>query len=276
MTAQRILLGTNWKMHKTVREATEYTVEFLKQLETIEGLDLCQLFILPPFTSIAAIKRVSNGRFWVGAQNMHWADSGPYTGEVSAQMLHEIGVDLVELGHAERRQHFNETDADVNRKVAKALEWRLRPLICLGESLEEREFGVERESVARQLKFALHGVTAEGATRILLAYEPVWSIGHGGAAAEPAHVSAIVEHLRETLAALFDAELAGRIPILYGGDVTPENAAELLEQTGVNGLFIGRAAWEVSGFASLIRICLQGAGSARLHPDGHPPPQEIR
>ena len=154
------LFGSNWKMYKTVSEATEYAEELGNRLEAM-SLDGAQVFVIPPYTAIDAVRRAGRGRFWVGAQNMHWDKSGPYTGEISGPMLSELGVDLVEIGHAERRQYFNESDPDVNRKVHTALQFHLRPLICIGEELADKQFGVEKETVARQLRIALHGVAAE-------------------------------------------------------------------------------------------------------------------
>lgn len=259
MKAQRLLLGTNWKMNKTVREATEYACELLQYLSTIKGVESVQLFAIPPFTAIAAVKQVSAGKFWVGAQNMHWEPWGPYTGEISAPMLQELGVDLVELGHAERRQYFNESDKAINRKVQTALQYGFRPLICLGEGWEEKEYGVEREAVGRQLRIALKGILGQQAPNLIIAYEPAWSIGEAGAAASPEHVRYMVNHIRGLLREIFGSERATAIPIVYGGDVHTGNAVDLLEESEIDGLFVGRAAWQVKDFADLIRVCIEAS-----------------
>ena len=144
-----ILFGSNWKMNKTASEALDYVQRLLELLDKAENIeDRAQVFLIPPFTAIEAVKRASLGRFLVGAQNMHWEDSGAHTGEISAPMLCELGVDLVELGHADRRQYFNENNVCVSRKVRTALRHNLRPLVCVGESAEDRDFGVEKETVA--------------------------------------------------------------------------------------------------------------------------------
>jgi L-erythrulose 1-phosphate isomerase len=251
--SRRILLGTGWKMNKTVREAVEYAGRASELLSGIVGLEEIQLFVVPPFTAIDAVKRASGGRFWVGAQNMHWAESGAFTGEISAPMLQELGVDLVELGHAERRRYFNETDQDIQKKVDMALQYGLRPLLCVGEESEEKAFGVGKEAVAQQLKIAFRNVPARSASRLIVAYEPVWAIGER-AAASVEHVRAMNAHIRELLDELFGAEGAS-VPVIYGGSVDADNCPELLVEGRCDGLFVGRAAWSAEGFARLAAAC---------------------
>ena len=260
MKRRRILLGTGWKMNKTVREAEDYVQRLLPMIDGMSGIEDIQLFIVPPFTAIGAVKRLSKGRFWVGAQNMHWEECGPYTGEISALMLIELGVDLVELGHAERRHYFNETDETVRRKVEMALEHRLRPLVCIGEQHQDRELGVEKETIARQLRIALGGTPRECASNLIVAYEPVWAIGEEGTAASPGDVRLMMAHIRYVLGDLF-GEHASCIPVLYGGTVDDSNCGELLLEGRTDGLFVGRAAWSADGFGRLIGACaatLQG------------------
>ncbi len=258
MRNHRILFGTNWKMHKTVSEALDYVHRLVGMLATVDGRQQSQVFVVPPFTAIEAVKRVSSGKIWVGAQNMHWAEQGAYTGEISPRMLQEIGVDLVELGHAERRQYFNETDAFINRKVHAALQHGFRALVCVGENSEDKQFEVEKETVGRQLKIALNGVDPESASSLIVAYEPVWAIGEKGSAADSAHTRVMSCHIRSLLEEMFGREAAAGVSVIYGGDVNARNGAELLVQGGVDGLFVGRAAWQVEGFADLIRACTVG------------------
>ncbi len=255
MTPARFLLGTGWKMNKTVREAVDYTQRLLAHLDAIPGHDRFQLFVLPPFTAIEAVKRAAGGRFWVGAQNMHWAKQGAFTGEISAPMLTELGVDLVELGHAERRQYFNETDEAIHRKVEAALEFNIRPLVCVGEKREDRDRGAGREVVAEQLRRALQGAPSQMVNRVMVAYEPVWAIGEHGTASTTDDLRVMQEYIRDVLAELFGASAAS-IPVLYGGTVNERNAVNLLVEGGVDGLFIGRAAWQADGFAGIIRACV--------------------
>src|SRR5260370_20159047 len=200
MTPRRLFLGTGWKMNKTVCEAVDYAHRLIAQLGAIRGLDPLQLFVLPPFTAIEAVKRAAGEKFWVGAQNMHWAKQGAFTGEISAPMLSELGVDLVELGHAERRRYFSETDEAVRRKVEAALEFNIRPLVCVGEQREERDHGSGHEVVAQQLRRALQGIPAHMASRLIVAYEPVWAIGEHGTAATAEDLRAMQEHIRGDLA----------------------------------------------------------------------------
>ena len=257
MNPPRLYLGSGWKMNKTVSEAVDYVERLLAILPMIEGLSQVQLFLVPPFTALEAVKRHSGGRIWVGAQNVHWAEKGAYTGEISATMLQELNVDLVELGHAERRRYFNETDADINRKVHAALAHGLRPLLCVGETLEEREAHVENEAVARQLKITLRGVPSNQAGCLLIADEPHWAIGEAGTAADPAYIQGKTSHIRQVLVSMFGAELGAAVPILYGGDVNSHNVADIIAQTEIDGLFIGRASREAPDFAQLIRLSIQ-------------------
>lgn len=254
MKPRRILLGAGWKMNKTVGEAEDYVRRLHALLSGMAGIDHIQLFLVPPFTAIAAVKRLSAGRFLVGAQNMHWEESGAYTGEISALMLRELNVDLVEIGHAERRHFFNETDDSVARKIQAALTHGLRPLLCIGESAEDHQAGVARETIARQLKIALRSVRANHASAIMLAYEPVWAIGEEGTVAPADYVRGVNSHIRGVLEDIFGAAAAA-IPVLYGGTVDGDNCRELLDEGRPDGLFVGRAAWSPEGFARLIAAC---------------------
>jgi L-erythrulose 1-phosphate isomerase len=252
-----LLLGTNWKMHKTIQESLEYVREVLPLVDAIPA-GCVQLFVIPPYTAVGPVKQAAGPRMWVGAQNMHWAAEGAYTGEISPTMLKELGADLIELGHSERRRYFSETDADVNRKVLAALEFGIRPLVCVGETSEERDAGVGPEAVIRQAGIALHGVGAADVSRLIVAYEPYWSIGTAGVPAGPDYVRAVCSRLREALVRFFGEEAAA-IPVLYGGSVNLENASEMLTCGGVDGLFVGRTAWQPSGMAALIEIAVRRA-----------------
>ncbi len=251
-----LIFGTNWKMNKTASEAAAYSATLRDLLAHMNCPDSVQVFVVPPYTSIAAAKAASEGKFWVGAQNMHWEESGPYTGEISASMLSELGVDLVQLGHAERRAMFNETDFLINRKVHAALRAGFRPLVCIGETLQDREFKVERETCVRQLRIALNDLPVSAAKRVMIAYEPAWAIGEGSIAADSSQIRAMNEVFRSLLAELFGSDEAESIPVLYGGSVHPRDAAGMLADSGVDGLFVGRAALDPVAFASLIRFCL--------------------
>jgi L-erythrulose 1-phosphate isomerase len=246
----KFYIGTSWKMHKTAAEGAEYLQELKNGLPaTLKS----QVFVAVPFTALwKAVQAVQGSPILVGAQNMHWADEGPYTGEVSPRMLAETGVQLVELAHSERRVYYNESDQDVNKKVRAALAHGLIPLVCVGERQQDKDYGVSAEFLAFQLRIGLHGLRAEQVERVWIAYEPVWAIGEGGRPAEPGYVDAMHGRMREVLADLFGPDSGGRIPILYGGSVNPGNARELARQTNIDGLFIGRSAWEVGSFLKII------------------------
>jgi len=238
-------------MNKTVAEAERYTRDLLRALDA-RDTD-ATIFVIPPFTALAAVCRVAAGtRLTIGAQTMHWADDGAYTGEISPPMLRDCGARLVELGHFERRTHFAETDATVNRKVLAALAHGLRPLVCIGETEQERDLGTAAEVLARQVTTALDGVPAERISELLVAYEPGWAIGAGGTDADPNYVAAMHARIRSVVAQSHGADAARQVTVLYGGSVNARNAAEFAGSPEVGGLFVGRAAWEVESFVAVI------------------------
>jgi L-erythrulose 1-phosphate isomerase len=252
------VFGTNFKMNQTPAESVAFYVELADTLQIVEGP---RVFIIPPFTSLAAVAEAAepDRPIWLGAQNVHWAPDGAYTGEISVGMLLAIGVDLVLLGHAERRRLFNEQDADLNRKVHAVLGAGLRVLLAVGETAEERNFGVSGETVVRQLKIDLHGVQPNQVELLQIAYEPVWSIGAGGTPAHPEDVEPIAAMIRATLRDLF-GQPGAMVPILYGGSVDPSNAGSFTAIPDIDGLFVGRAAWTVDGFIATYEAGLAGRG----------------
>jgi L-erythrulose 1-phosphate isomerase len=245
-------LGTNWKMNSLRPQTRRYT-ERLSEFRIGDGAgaDL-QLFIIPPATSISTAAEVLAGTdVYVGVQNVHWEDSGAYTGEVSVPMAAECGARIVEIGHSERRHIFGETDEQVNRKVRATLRHGLIPLVCVGERLEERQFHTTEEYIARQLKVALAEVGADEVRTVWIAYEPVWAIGVGGTPAEPEYAEAVHAHIRRTLETLYGPEATRGIPIIYGGSVDVENSCAYTKLPNVDGLFVGRAALNVENFIRL-------------------------
>jgi len=255
--ARSFLFGTNFKMNQT---PTESAVFYRELVGSVQIPPHTNLFIIPPFTSLSAVKDVA-GRsphpIWVGAQNVHWAPDGAYTGEISVGMLRALNVDLVLLGHAERRRYFHETDVELNRKVLAALGAGLRVLLAVGETAEERSFGVGGETVLRQLRIGLHGAQPEQLGQIQIAYEPVWSIGAGGTPASPEDVEPIATLIRAGCEDLF-AGSGSEIPILYGGSVDPSNARTFTALPDIDGLFVGRAAWTVDGFVATFHTGYKG------------------
>ncbi|SFM21503.1 triose-phosphate isomerase [Salibacterium qingdaonense] len=248
---QKVYIGTNWKMHKTIKEGREYCRK-LKQIRA-DISDRIELFIIPPFTSLHPLQQeLERTDIKLGAQNMHAEPYGPYTGEISPVMLEEIGVDIVELGHSERRQLFNETDDAVQKKAEAALSYNMTPLICIGETLDEKEKGVGREKLSAQLKISLEGLSYDEIQRVWIAYEPVWSIGEHGKPATPEHVEESHQFIREKLREQFGSAAAD-IPLLYGGSVNQQNVKEYLHVNEVDGLFIGRSAWDLSSFETILK-----------------------
>lgn len=239
-------IGTSWKMNKTLAEALAFANGLAKQADDPR----IQRFVIPPFTAVRQVKEaLRDTSVKVGAQNMHWADEGAWTGEVSPVMLTDCGLDLVELGHSERRQHFGETDDTVGRKVEAAVRHGLIPLICIGETLAEREAGRAQEVLEAQVRAALALLSGDQrAARVLLAYEPVWAIGEGGIPATVDYADA--RHAE--IAAVVRSLLGRSIPCLYGGSVNPDNCEELISSPHIDGLFIGRSAWQVEGYLDIL------------------------
>lgn len=245
--------GTNLKMHQTPDETARFVGDLIADLDARPTT--AQTFVIPPFTSLpTATARAGRSGMWIGAQNMHWASEGPYTGEISPVMLAAVGVDLVLIGHAERRLHFGETDETVNRKVLSALNYGLRVLLCVGETAAERQAGAGREACARQLLMALQGVPQSAADRVHVAYEPVWAIGAGGTPATPDDIRPVVGVLRMWLRHHFQRDEGA--PVLYGGSVDRDNAAAFAAMPELDGLFVGRAAWTPIGFMEVARAAL--------------------
>jgi triosephosphate isomerase len=245
---RNVWVGTSWKMNKTLAEAKT----FAEGLKAADGgrHSRIQRFVIPPFTAVREVKAMLAGTsVKVGAQNMHWADEGAWTGEVSPLMLKDCGLDLVELGHSERREHFGETDETVGLKTEAAVRHGLVPLICIGETLADRESGRAADVLARQVRGALGRL--EGAQKqapVLLAYEPVWAIGEKGIPASADYADARHAEIAEVARGL----LGRPVPCLYGGSVNPQNCAELIACPHIDGLFIGRSAWKVEGYLDIL------------------------
>ncbi|MDR1545539.1 MAG: triose-phosphate isomerase [Deltaproteobacteria bacterium] len=248
--AREPFLAGNWKMYKTGDEAVKF-IEELKPL--IRGLDDRRTALAAPATALRqAAEAAAGSGLIVGAQNLHWAQEGAYTGEISASMIKAAGATMVILGHSERRQFFGDDDALVAKKLAAALAAGLLPVVCLGENLAEREAGRAFEVLAAQLQGSLAGATPEAVAGLVLAYEPVWAIGTGRTAtaeqAQQAH-----EFLRGRLAELFGRPAAEATRILYGGSVKPDNAKSLMERPDIDGVLVGGASLKADSFAKIVR-----------------------
>ena len=249
MTKTSVWVGTSWKMNKTLTEAMQFADGLAVADATRDAR--VQRFVIPPFTATRQVKdRLAATSVKVGAQNMHWDDAGAWTGEISPVMLADCNLDIVELGHSERREHFGETDRTVGLKTAAAVRHGLTPLICIGETLAEREAGQADTVLKRQVEGAL--ALLEGDDRqkpVLLAYEPVWAIGVNGIPASADYA----DERHAMIAGWAKAALGVAVPVLYGGSVNPENCAELIAKDHIDGLFIGRSAWNVEGYLDILK-----------------------
>ena len=243
------LIAGNWKMNRTSADAADLVKDIVSAVGRSSGVDVV---VCPPFTSLETVgKAIEGSNVRLGAQNMHPERSGAYTGEVSAEMLRALFTSYVILGHSERRSYFGDTDAFVNQKVIAALKSELKPILCVGETLAERESGSTLKVVQTQLEAGLEGVNKDQATSIVIAYEPVWAIGTGKVATTE-QAQEVHAFIRELLGKIFSPTVAGKIRILYGGSMKPANAPELLAQADIDGGLIGGAALEARSFVQLV------------------------
>jgi len=244
------VIAGNWKMYKTPSEAEGFVTAFLPRVAAVSGVEVV---IAPPFTSLSAVAALTrNTNVEVASQNLHFADEGAYTGEVSPRMVKESGAKYAILGHSERRQYFGETDESVNRKLLAAREAGLIPILCIGETLAEREAGDTFRVVERQLREGLAEVPASAADRILVAYEPVWAIGTGKTAT-PEQAQEVHAFLRGILASLWGEEAAAEVRILYGGSVKPGNISDLMARKDIDGGLVGGASLSPESFEQIVK-----------------------
>jgi triosephosphate isomerase len=243
------LIAGNWKMHKTVAETVHFVKELRGLVKDVDGVDIV---LAPPFTAVhAAAEAARNSSVAIAAQDMHWEDKGAFTGAISASMIREAGAEYVIIGHSERRTLFGETDDTVNRKITAALGTELVPIVCVGETLEQREANETLAVLDRQVQKGLEGLAPSKVGDLILAYEPVWAIGTGrtatAAQAQEAH-----GHIRQRLQEWCGAEAAESCRLIYGGSVKPANTAELIAQPDVDGALVGGASLDVGGFLEII------------------------
>jgi triosephosphate isomerase (TIM) len=243
------LIAGNWKMFKTVQEAVVYAKEFRSFVKDLEDVDIV---VAPPFTAVHAVaEAVRNSVIAVAAQNLHWEKEGAFTGEISAAMVREAGAEYVLVGHSERRQLFGETDQSVNKKIGAALANDLIPIVCVGETLAEREANATFDVLDRQIRQGFDGFSAAHIGSLVVAYEPVWAIGTGRVAttqqAQEAHA-----HIRGRLRTWFGDDAADQCHILYGGSVKPDNITELASQPDVDGALVGGASLDVRAFFDIV------------------------
>lgn len=256
MKHTKIYLGTNLKMYKNIRDTVRYLQDLEQYTKDIDR-NLTEIFVFPSYTALSAtVQSVNQEYIKIGAQNMHWEEQGQFTGEISPLMLKELNIDIIEIGHSERRQLFGETNLDLNKKVISAIQHDFTSLLCIGETLEEKNFGISDEVLRIQLKTGLYHMEAGFLKHLWIAYEPVWAIGVNGIPASAGYAQQKHRVIKETLYDLFGMESC-TIPVLYGGSVNQENATELICQPDIDGLFIGRSAWDAASFNTMIRKILQ-------------------
>lgn len=245
------IIAGNWKMHKTVGEA----LALVRELCGITaGVTDVEIVICPTFTALYPVHlAICEGPLRLGAQNMHWEAQGAFTGEIAPAMVKEVGCTYVIIGHSERRQYFGETDDTVNKKVKAAFANELIPIMCVGETLEQREAGITEGVVGRQVRQGLTGLSAEQVAEMVIAYEPVWAIGTGRtASAEDAN--AVCRFIRQVVAEITDAESAEKVRIQYGGSVKGENIAELMAKSDIDGALVGGASLDADSFAKIVKF----------------------
>ena len=251
--ARKIFIAGNWKMNKTAAETAELASALKASLAQFAGK--CEIAVCPTFTSLAtAVEILKGSNVKVGAQNIHWADNGAYTGEISGAMLKELGVEYVIIGHSERRQYFGETDETVNQRIKAALKYGLKPIVCIGETLAEREGGVTNTVLEKQIRGAFADISAADMDAITVAYEPVWAIGTGKTAT-PDVAQETHAFIRSVLTALY-GDKAQDIVVQYGGSMKPENSGALVSKQDIDGGLIGGAALKADSFTALIQNAL--------------------
>jgi triosephosphate isomerase (TIM) len=247
--ARRPMMAANWKMNKTVREAQEYTAALLPRATDAEGVDVV---VCAPFTCLHEIGRMAGDSMVIaGAQNFYYEDSGAYTGEVSAPMLLDVGARAVIVGHSERREVFGETDDMVARKARRAVEADILPIVCVGETKEERDAGDMWEKVSGQVGRVVDELEDAGGESVVFAYEPIWAIGTGDTAT-PEDAQDAIAKIRDLLRETQGDDFAASVRVLYGGSVKPENSAEIMAQEDIDGALVGGASLEVESFVELI------------------------
>lgn len=251
---EKPFLAGNWKMYKTIPEAVEM-VKALKE-ESPQLMD-AELVVIPPYTMLNEVKKVIEGsNIQLGAQNIFWEEKGAFTGEVSPPMLKDAGCQYVTIGHSERRQYFGETNETVNKKIKAALAHELTPIMCIGESLEEREKGNTMDKVETQINSGLEGLGKDEIRRIVIAYEPIWAIGTG-VTATPSQAEEVHNFIRKKLTEKYGNEIASYAIILYGGSVKPANTYSILKENNINGALVGGASLEADSFIQITKEAIK-------------------
>lgn len=247
---RKIIIAGNWKMYKTIKDGQELVVALRRDLYQIENIDIV---VCPPFTLLAYLAdALETSNIKLGAQDVYWQEEGAFTGEISSKMLLDAGCSYVIIGHSERRQFFGETNETVNKKVKAVLKSGLTPIVCVGETLVEREAGKTFKVLEDHVRNGLVDISADDALKIIIAYEPVWAIGTGKTAT-PQQAQEAHKYIRDLLTKIYNEDVAGQIRIQYGGSVKPENTEELMRQPDVDGALVGGASLKADSFAEIVK-----------------------
>jgi triosephosphate isomerase len=244
------IIAGNWKMHKTVDEA----VSFVEDIKPLVKDAKCEVVVCPTFVCLDAVVKAAKGsNIKVGAQNIHFEEKGAFTGEVAPNMLEAIGVDYVIIGHSERRQYFNETDETVNKKLKAAFAHNIIPILCVGESLYEREADITEEVIGRQIKLDLAGLNKEQVEKMVIAYEPIWAIGTGKTATSD-QANDTISYIRKVVTNLYGTETSDKVRIQYGGSVKPSTISEQMAKSDIDGALVGGASLVAADFAAILNF----------------------
>jgi triosephosphate isomerase (TIM) len=247
---RRPIIAGNWKMHKTIKEAVEFVNEVKDKVNNTD----VEVVICAPFTLLKDLKDAAKDtNIKIGAQNMHFEESGAFTGEISPMMLKELNMDYVVIGHSERRQYFNESNETVNKKVLKALEHDIKPILCVGETLEEREGNKTKEVVKLQTEMALKDVLSHKVEDIVIAYEPIWAIGTGKTSSSQ-DANEVIAYIREVVRDLYNEEISEEVRIQYGGSVKPSNVSEIMNESDIDGALVGGASLVAEDYVELVNF----------------------
>jgi triosephosphate isomerase len=244
------IIAGNWKMNKTIAEGVALVNEFKAEAANTD----VEVVVCVPYVMLPAVKEALAGsKVKIGAQNMHWEEGGAYTGEISPLMLNELGIDYVVIGHSERREYFAETNETVNKKVKSAFAHNLLPIMCCGETLAQREANEHKTLVAEQIRAGIEGLSVEEMNKLVIAYEPIWAIGTGVTATSD-QANEMCEMIRDTVAGIYDDEIAEVVRIQYGGSVKPANVTEIMNQPHIDGALVGGASLKADDFTALINF----------------------
>lgn len=254
------IIAGNWKMYKNVAESIDLANAIQRNVYDIDAVDIV---VCPPFTSLSDVREIiATTNVRLGAQDCYWEAEGAFTGEVSCGMLKSVGCDYVVIGHSERRQYFGETNETVNKKAKAVLTAGMKPIVCVGEKLDERKAGRAFDVVRDHVEHSLAGIARQDMLNVIIAYEPVWAIGTGVVATKE-QAQEVHAYIRGLLKKTYDAELAAAVRIQYGGSVKPENIAELISQPDVDGALVGGASLKADSFAAIVKGCLTAAAKAK-------------